>query len=84
MRNTSLATKVYRRIRHSIRGTATPPPALGSNLQYSDYADGVAYVLTVVDAYAGFASRDPTLAFYIGLVAAGLYATSNWLKSKGD
>ena len=49
----------------------------------SDILDDAAYVGTAVAGYTGFVSAQPTLAFYIGLIDAGLFALSNRLASQG-
>lgn len=49
----------------------------------SQDADIVAYTLTILSGYAGFAAAQPTLAFYLGFAAAGFYALSNRLGAYG-
>jgi len=49
----------------------------------SDICDDAAYVGTAIAGYTGFVSQEPTLAFWIGLVDAGLFALSNRLAAQG-
>jgi hypothetical protein len=49
----------------------------------SDILDDAAYVGTAVAGYTGFVAANPTVAFYIGLIDAALFALSNRLAAQG-
>jgi hypothetical protein len=52
-------------------------------LKISDGLDDAAYVLTAAGAYEGFAATHPTIAFYLGMVSAVLFAAANRLSAQG-
>jgi hypothetical protein len=47
--------------------------------EIASIADDAAYVLTAISGYTGFVAAQPTIAFYLGLTAAALFALSNRL-----
>lgn len=52
-------------------------------LKASEILDDAAYVLLVPSAYEGFAASNPTVAFYLGLIAAGAFTLANRLQAQG-
>jgi len=49
----------------------------------SDILDDASYVGTVIAGYFGFVADHPTIAFYIGIADAALFALSNPLAVQG-
>lgn len=68
-------------LRRLNRRGATPAPPVP--LKVSDILDDLGYVLQVPAAYTGFATANPTVAFYLEIVAAGAFTLSNRLAKQG-